>query len=109
MNKETFLHQLRIRLSQLPESEIQKRLDYYEELIEDMKDDGITEEDAVAGFGEMCIRDRYIPCQISAEGLLSESRCRYPLSPAWTADFRPYIWKCCPHGCISAHWRAAVR
>lgn len=53
MNKETFLHQLRIRLSQLPESEIQKRLDYYEELIEDMKDDGITEEDAVAGFGDV--------------------------------------------------------
>ena len=53
MNKDTFLHQLRIRLSQLPEAEIEKRLDYYSEIIEDMKEDGISEEEAVASFGDI--------------------------------------------------------
>lgn len=53
MNKETFLHQLRIRLSQLPEPEIKTRLDYYSELIEDMVEDGMSEEDAVASFGDV--------------------------------------------------------
>lgn len=53
MNKEIFLHQLRIRLSQLPESEIQTRLDYYNELIEDMVEDGMDEEAAVASFGNV--------------------------------------------------------
>ena len=53
MSKDTFLHQLRIRLSQLPEAEIEKRLDYYSEIIEDMKEDGISEEEAVASFGDI--------------------------------------------------------
>lgn len=53
MNREIFLHQLRIRLSQLPEPEIEKRLEYYSELIEDMVEDGMSEEDAVASFGDI--------------------------------------------------------
>lgn len=53
MNRETFLDQLRIRLSQLPEEEMQKRLDYYNEMIEDMIEDGISEEDAVESFGSV--------------------------------------------------------
>lgn len=51
MTKEIFLHQLRIRLTRLPEAEIQKRLDYYSEIIDDMLEDGISEEDAIASFG----------------------------------------------------------
>lgn len=53
MNREIFLHQLRIRLSQLPEPEIEKRLEYYSELIEDMVEDGMSEEAAVASFGDV--------------------------------------------------------
>lgn len=53
MNKEIFLHQLRIRLSQLPEPEIQTRLEYYNELIEDMVEEGMDEEAAVASFGDV--------------------------------------------------------
>lgn len=53
MNKENFLHQLRIRLSQLPEDEIVKRLDYYSEIIDDMTEDGISEEEAVRSFGDI--------------------------------------------------------
>lgn len=50
MNRDIFLHQLRIRLAQLPEDEVQKRLDYYAEIIDDMIEDGISEEEAVARF-----------------------------------------------------------
>ena len=53
MNKEIFLHQLRIRLTQLPPQETQKRLDYYAELIDDMVEDGVSEEAAVASFGDV--------------------------------------------------------
>ena len=53
MNRDIFLHQLRIRLAQLPEDEVQKRLDYYAEIIDDMIEDGISEEEAVASFGDV--------------------------------------------------------
>ncbi len=53
MNKEVFLHQLKIRLAQLPDEEINKRLDYYSEIINDMVEDGINEEDAVKSFGDI--------------------------------------------------------
>ncbi len=60
MNKEVFLHQLRIRLTQLPEEEIKKQLDYYAELIDDMTEDGISEENAVESFGDINILVRHI-------------------------------------------------
>lgn len=53
MNKEVFLHQLRVRLTQLPPQEAQKQLDYYAELIDDMMEDGVSEEAAVASFGDV--------------------------------------------------------
>ena len=53
MTKEIFLHQLRIRLTRLPEAEIQQHLDYYSEIIDDMLEDGISEEDAIASFGSV--------------------------------------------------------
>lgn len=53
MTKETFLHQLRIRLTRLPEAEIQQHLDYYSEIIDDMREDGISEEAAIASFGSV--------------------------------------------------------
>ena len=53
MTKEQFLYALRMRLSQLPESEIQKSLSYYDEMISDLMDDGMTEYDAVAHIGDV--------------------------------------------------------
>lgn len=48
MNKREFLAQLRTRLSGLPQEEIEERLLFYGEMIEDQKEDGLTEEEAVA-------------------------------------------------------------
>lgn len=53
MTKEQFLYALRMRLSQLPESEIQKSLSYYDEMISDLMDDGMTEYEAVAHIGDV--------------------------------------------------------
>ena len=51
MNKEEFLNTLRARLSGLPEEDIEERLSFYSEMIDDRMEDGITEEEAVAGIG----------------------------------------------------------
>lgn len=70
MSKEIFLHQLRIRLSQLPESEIRTRLDYYTEIIEDMIEDGVSEEEAVASFGDVNILAQQIMQETSLSTLV---------------------------------------
>ena len=63
MNKTEFLSELRDRLLGLSEADITRSLDYYEEMINDRMEDGLSEEDAVAAIGE--------PAEI-AEQILSE-------------------------------------
>ena len=53
MNKARFLAVLRQRLSQLPQAEIDKSCAYYEEMIDDRIEDGMTEEEAVASLEDM--------------------------------------------------------
>ena len=43
MNKAQFMKQLEQNLAQLPWEEIRKRIDYYEEMIDDRMEDGMTE------------------------------------------------------------------
>lgn len=50
MNKQDFLSFLRHRLDGLPEEDIQKQCQYYSEMIDDRIEDGMTEEDAIAGI-----------------------------------------------------------
>ena len=51
MNKEEFLRALEQRLDALPESEWVKSISYYDEIIDDMVENGLTEEEAVAHLG----------------------------------------------------------
>ncbi|MBQ4293480.1 MAG: DUF1700 domain-containing protein [Lachnospiraceae bacterium] len=51
MNKETFLNALRERLSRLPQDDIEERLAFYGEMIDDRIEEGMTEEEAVAAVG----------------------------------------------------------
>lgn len=53
MNKEQFLNELRSRLSGLPQTELEERLSFYAESIDDRVEDGLTEEEAVAGIGSV--------------------------------------------------------
>ena len=51
MNKEEFLNQLRSKLNGLPQEDIEERVSFYREMIEDRVDDGATEEEAVSEIG----------------------------------------------------------
>ncbi len=51
MSKQEFLTQLREGLKGLPHDEIEERLNFYSEMIDDRIEDGILEDDAVAEVG----------------------------------------------------------
>ena len=51
MTKQEFLDELKAKLNGLPETEITKSLDYYQEMIDERIDDGLSEEEAVEAMG----------------------------------------------------------
>ena len=51
MNKKEFIEELRVRLSGLPKDDLENRLSFYEESINDRIDDGKTEEEAIKELG----------------------------------------------------------
>lgn len=53
MNKDSFLSALRGRLSGLPQEEVEERLNFYAEMIEDRMEEGLSEEEAVAEVGSV--------------------------------------------------------
>jgi uncharacterized membrane protein len=53
MNKQEFLAQLRKGLSWLPHDDIEERLAFYGEMIEDQMEEGASEEEAVAAAGSV--------------------------------------------------------
>ena len=63
MNKQEFLTALQEGLKGLPQADIQHRIEFYREMIEDRMEDGMSEEEAVAALGP--VRD--IVAQILSE------------------------------------------
>lgn len=53
MTKQLFLSSLHDRLSGLPREDVEERLRFYNEMIEDRIEDGLSEEDAVAAVGSI--------------------------------------------------------
>ena len=53
MNKQEFLSGLRSALSGLPKEDIEERLSFYGEMIDDRVEEGMTEEEAVASIGSI--------------------------------------------------------
>lgn len=51
MNKQEFLDQLRARLNGLPKEEIEERIWFYGEMIDDRMEEGLSEEEAVKAIG----------------------------------------------------------
>ena len=51
MLKQEFLDALKSRLAGLPQKEVEERLDFYSEMIDDKLEENISEEDAVAEMG----------------------------------------------------------
>ena len=53
MRKQEFLNELRNKLAGLPEDDVNDRIAFYSEMIDDRIDEGKTEEEAVADFGSV--------------------------------------------------------
>lgn len=53
MRKQEFLAQLRKGLSGLPQDEIEERLTFYSEMIEDQVEEGFSEEEAISAVGSV--------------------------------------------------------
>lgn len=53
MRKQEFLHKLRAKLIGLPKQELEERLTFYSEIIDDRIEDGMTEEQAVLDIGSV--------------------------------------------------------
>lgn len=53
MKKQELLDKLRGSLWAMPETDIQNSLDYYNEMIDDRMEDGLSEEEAVAAVGDL--------------------------------------------------------
>lgn len=67
MNKETFLSELKKGLSGLPADDVNERLAFYGEMIDDRVEESMSEEEAVAGIG-------------TVESVVSQTLSEIPLS-----------------------------
>ena len=63
MTKLEFILALNEKLSAYPKAEVQQRLSFYSEMIEDRMEDGLSEEEAVAAVGDVA----HIAAEIAAE------------------------------------------
>lgn len=53
MTKNQFMSKLRIKLSRLPKTEVEERISFYSEMIEDRMEAGLSEKDAVMDVGSV--------------------------------------------------------
>ena len=51
MRKSEFLYELRRALSGLPQNDVEERISFYSEMIDDRMEEGLSEEEVVAGIG----------------------------------------------------------
>ena len=72
MCKQEFLLQLRKRLSGLPQDDIEERLHFYSEMIDDRMEDGLSEGDSVSQVGSIDDIIRQITSEIPLTKLVKE-------------------------------------
>lgn len=76
MNKQIFLSELRARLSGLPQEDIEERLGFYSEMIDDRMEEGCAEEEAVSAVGNI-------------DEIVSQILADYPLSKLVKEKVKP--------------------
>ena len=72
MTKNEFLNRLRARLSDLPKSEVEERLGFYSEMIDDRIEEGLSEEAAVTEIGNVETVARQIVSEIPMVKILKD-------------------------------------
>ena len=72
MDKAQFLEELKKRLSGLPQDDLDERLLFYSEMIDDRVEDGLEEKDAVAGIGSVAVVAEQIMAEVPLSRLVKE-------------------------------------
>lgn len=80
MKKPEFMELLRRELAVLPQGELDKHVNYYEELLNDMMDDGMSEEEALARLGD--------PVQLAKQILANIPNPPKPIMPPQKANVK---------------------
>lgn len=80
MNRNEFMNEIRSRLTGLPEADIQKTLDFYNEALEDRMEDGLSEDQAVEALGtpaeiaDKVLMETPIPTLLKAQPAIEPGR-----------------------------------
>ncbi len=83
MTKQIFLDQLRAGLYGLPQDDIEERVSFYSEIIDDRMEEGLTEEAAVAGIGPVDTIISQIIAETPLPRLVREQIKSRPRMRAW--------------------------
>lgn len=83
MTKNDFLSRLSAGLADLPQDDIKRVLDYYNEMIEDYKEDGMTEEQAINAVGDIDEIISQVINETSLPKLINERIKRHRVLRAW--------------------------
>lgn len=87
MSKQEFLEQLRKGLSGLPQDDIEERLMFYSEMIDDRMEEGLSEEDAVCEIGNIDEIISHIVADIPLTKLVKEKITPKNRLKAWEIVF----------------------
>ena len=83
MNKQEFFDQLREKLSGAPQSEVEDRLIFYAEMIDDRIEEGLSEEEAVSAMGDIDTIASEIISHIPISALVKEKKKTKRKMKAW--------------------------
>lgn len=83
MTKNDFLSRLSVGLADLPQEDIKRVLDYYNEMIEDYKEDGMSEEQAINAVGNIDEIISQVIHETSLPKLINERIKRHRVLSAW--------------------------
>ena len=72
MTKDEFTQELRSKLSGIPQNDIEERISYYSEMIDDRMEDGLSEEEAVAGIGAVDTIVEHVMSEIPLSKIVRE-------------------------------------
>ncbi len=88
MTKLEFIFELKDKLSKLPKKELQERLNFYSEMIEDRMEEGLSEEAAVAAVGAT----NEIAAQIIAETPKQKAKTKFKIEKIMLLGLGFPVW-----------------
>ena len=91
MKKEEFLSELESRLSGLPSEDINERIEFYSEAIDDRMEEGLSEEEAVSQIGSVDEVVNQIASETPLSNLIKEKISRRKKLKAWEIVAAPFI------------------